>query len=101
MYAESHRVCQHAPGLARLYTLLAEATAQVLLAKVIVGCEATDYYGLNPSLWADLVTQSGDVKQHIISILDRTFAEFAACFSDLCGLKARTVMNLVRQLARR
>jgi transposase len=53
-------------------------------------------------LRADLVGQIGDVKRRIISILDRTFPEFAAYFSDVCGQAARTVLEtwtLPEQLA--
>lgn len=44
-------------------------------------------------LRADLVAQSGDVKRRIISILDRTFPEFATCFSAVCGQAARMVLE--------
>jgi transposase len=44
-------------------------------------------------LRADLVAQIGDVKRRIISILDRTFPEFATCFNDVCGLTARTLLE--------
>jgi transposase len=53
-------------------------------------------------LRADLVAQIGDVKRRIISILDRTFPEFANCFTDVCGQAARTVLEtwtLPEQLA--
>jgi transposase len=51
---------------------------------------------------ADVVAQLGEVKRRIISILDRTFPEFATCFSDVCGQAARTVLEtwtLPEQLA--
>jgi transposase len=44
-------------------------------------------------LRADLVAQIGDVKRRIISILDRTFPEFATCFTDVCGQAARTLLE--------
>jgi transposase len=44
-------------------------------------------------LRADLVAQIGDVKRRIISILDRTFPEFATYFNDVCGQAARTVLE--------
>jgi transposase len=53
-------------------------------------------------LRADLVAQIGDVKRRVISILDRTFPEFATYFSDVCGQTARTVLEtwtLPEQLA--
>jgi transposase len=53
-------------------------------------------------LRADLVAQIGDVKRRIISILDRTFPEFATYFSDVCGQAARPVLEtwtLPEQLA--
>jgi transposase len=53
-------------------------------------------------LRADLVGPIGDVKRCLISILDRTFPEFATYFSDVCGHAARTVLEtwtLPEQLA--
>jgi transposase len=44
-------------------------------------------------LRTDLVAQIGDVKRRIISALDRTFPEFATCFTDVCGQAARTVLE--------
>jgi hypothetical protein len=44
-------------------------------------------------LRADLVAQIGDVKRRIISILDRTFPEFATRFTDVCGLIARALLE--------
>jgi len=44
-------------------------------------------------LRADLVAQIGDVIRRIISIMDRTFPEFATYFSDVCGQSARTVLE--------
>jgi transposase len=53
-------------------------------------------------LRADLVAQIGDVKRRPITVLDRTFPEVATCFSDVCGLTARAVLEewtLPEQLA--
>lgn len=53
-------------------------------------------------LRADLVAQIGDVKRRIISILERSFPEFAACHGDVCGLTARPLLEtwtLPEQLA--
>jgi transposase len=53
-------------------------------------------------LRADLVAQIGDVKRRIISILDRTFPEFATYFSDIWGQTARARLEtwtLPEQLA--
>lgn len=44
-------------------------------------------------LRADLVAQISDVKRRVISVLDRTFPEFATCFSDVFGLTARAVLE--------
>lgn len=56
---------------------------------------AADVQGLRDltRLRADLVAQIGDVKRRIISVLDRTFPEFATCFTDVCGQAARTLLE--------
>jgi hypothetical protein len=66
--------------------------------------EATTVQGLRelPRLRADLVGQVSDVKRRLISILDRTFPEFATYFSDVCGQAAPTLLEtwtLPEQLA--
>lgn len=53
-------------------------------------------------LRADLVAQIGDMKRRIITVLDRTFPEFARCFGDVCSLTARAILEewtLPEQLA--
>jgi transposase len=44
-------------------------------------------------LRADLVAQIGDIKRRVITVLDRTFPEFASCFGDVFGLAARAVLE--------
>lgn len=53
-------------------------------------------------LRAELVAQVGAVKRRVITVLDRTFPEFADCFSDVCGVTARAILTewpLPEQLA--
>lgn len=44
-------------------------------------------------LRAGLVEQTSAVKRRVITVLDRTFPEFAHCFHDVCGQTARAVLN--------
>ena len=55
-------------------------------------------------LRAAVMTQIGNVKRRIISILnilDRTFPEFTACFTDVCGQAARAVSENQQRCHRR